>query len=212
MARVSLARARPIPLASAPLSSVRIVASSVARPRKEDAAGSSAACVHSLSKGAPTPAPSTGDASLSLLYSRSASALCGARARVQKSSGRENGATSSRSATPHDHDLRRSIAPAHRAAVSMTPRAHPLPVPLASSRFRIGSTPAAGERRAGWSASSKNRSAGHAWSRRASATALASAPPRAPSAQPAARLATVAAAATRRSALRLSLVRNGNLG
>ena len=218
MARVSLARARPRPLASAPRefsSSSSSSSSSPPFPRFPlPAAGSSVACVHSLSKGAPTPAPSTGDASRRRLYSRNASARCGARALVQKSEG-ANGVTSSRSATPQLHDLRHSIVPIHRAAVSITPRAHPLPVPRASSCNNTGSTPFAGDRLAGWSASNKTFNAGHAFSRMASETALASQLPLeepGAAAAAAACLATVAVAATSRKALRRSLVRNGKRG
>ena len=101
--------------------------------------------------------------------------------------------------------------PIHRAAVSITPRAHPLPVPRASSCNNTGSTPFAGDLRAGWSTSNKTFNAGHAFSRMASETALAS---QLPLEEPgaAACLATVAVAATSRKALRRSLVRKGKRG
>ena len=107
----ALASAPPV-LPASVVNAVRIVHLSLSPAAGRTRGGIQRGVRPQLSKGAPTPAPSTGDASLSLLYSRSASALC---APLGSKNQKAKTAPPARARELHDHDLRQhALRPARR--------------------------------------------------------------------------------------------------
>ena len=123
-----------------------------------------------MSSGAPAPAESTGDASQShrRLYRRRANARYGADAFRQKSDAFVCGATISRSARPQDQTRDASKQAMTRALASMTKRPHPDDSKSLWNETETESVAFAfafafglvASRRAGWSLSSRDASAG----------------------------------------------------
>jgi hypothetical protein len=118
-----------------------------------------------LSSGAPAPAESTGDASTShrRLYSLRANARYGADALRQKSDAFVCGFTISRSARPQDQTFDASKQPITRAVASMTKRPHPDDDASLGTNGKESFAFAfvlVASRRAGWSLSSRDASAG----------------------------------------------------